>query len=170
MENDILKAMAKMRMWRTAFFGLIIFLAGIAIGISSILLVRPGRVEQTSAPEIASERMIRDIEHYLNLSQPQAEAIRPIIGKYLQQLQQVRMSVRPAIVSQLQSMNQEVSALLDARQKVIWQEHFNHLQMVLSDRPPIRTPGMMPAGPWMRPGPGGPRPQTQSQQEQHIPD
>jgi hypothetical protein len=169
MENDLLKAMAKMRMWRTAFFGLIIFLAGIAIGVSSILLVRPARVEQPATPEIASERMIRDIVHYLNLSQQQTEAIRPIIGKYLRNLQQVRMSVRPQIVSQLKSMNQEVSALLDAKQKVIWQEHFDRLQMVLSDRPGIRQPGMMP-GARMRPGPGGPMQQMEPTPQEHAPD
>jgi hypothetical protein len=147
----------KMHQWRMAFWGLVILLAGIVIGVSSILIVqwrfikgpRPG-------PEIMVNRMVRGLQHELDLSRQQRDKIEPIIHKHMSKLDEIRRNARPLIEQEMRLMNEEIALILNPEQKILWERMLRNL--------PIEPgPGQRPPenqGPFGQPPP--PRPEGPS--------
>ena len=141
-KNDLMLTIQKLHRWRMAFFGLIILLAGIAIGTAATLILSRERLTAPPpGPEIAGERMIRNLQRHLQLSPEQAQEIKPILQKHLRRLHEIRMKVRPKIVEQLRLMNEEISSLLNDHQKELWQQHLQRLQRKLQEPARPRRPG-----------------------------
>jgi hypothetical protein len=136
-ENDTqIIMLQRIHRWRMAFFGLVILLAGIVIGAAGVMIMNRCRpVAPPPAPEVAGERLMRGLDRHLDLTPGQAEAIKPVIRKHMQKLREIRMSARPRIVEQLRLMNEEVSSLLDDRQRRLWQDHLRRLQRRLEEGP-----------------------------------
>ena len=157
-KDNLILAIQQMHRWRMSFFGLVILLAGIAIGASVMLFLgRHGPMTAPPGPEIAGERMIRDLRRHLRLSSDQADKIGPILQKHMQALHEIRMNVRPQIVEQLQLMNDEISALLSEQQESLWQRHFQRLQRDLREGAGPHRAGPH-GGPPPHKGGGRPRP------------
>ena len=133
----------KVHRWRMAFFGLVILLAGIVIGVAATFLMTDYVPAQPPpAPEFAAERMIERLRNQLRLSPDQVGRIVPIIQRRMQILQDIRASARPKIAEQLRLMNEEISTILREDQRRLWQKHLQRLQIEL-DRGPIRNgPGL----------------------------
>jgi hypothetical protein len=138
--------------WRMAFFGLVILLAGVIIGIALTLswLCYPHR-PRMPGPEFAAETMLYRLEPYLHLSPEQTKKMQPLLRKHMQKLQQMREDIRTEIGEQLRQMNTEISSILDEHQKQLWREHLQPLEGQL--RPGPGGPG----GPQRRGFPGAPR-------------
>jgi DNA-directed RNA polymerase subunit F len=138
--------------WRMAFFGLVILLAGVIIGIALTLswLCYPHRTRMPG-PEFAAETMLHRIEPYLHLSPEQTKKMQPLLRKHMQKLQQMREDIRTEITEQLRQMNTEISSILDEHQKQLWREHLQRLEGQL--RPGPGGPG----GPQRQGFPGAPR-------------
>lgn len=136
-ENDnLLLVTQRLHRWRMAFFGLVILLAGVAIGASLTLILGRGPFgHRSSGPERAGERMIRRMQHHLRLSPEQAEEIKPILKKHLEALHRIRTGVRPQIMEQLELMNDEISSILNEQQQSLWQRHFHRLRRDLQEGP-----------------------------------
>ena len=144
-KDSLLLTTQRLHRWRMAFFGLVILLAGVAIGASLTFIV--GRRTFGSGqpgPERASIRMIRDMRRHLRLSPQQAEEIEPILKKHMEALHQIRTAVRPQIIQQLELMNDEISSVLDEQQKSLWQQHLRRLQRDLQKGPGPRHRGPPP--------------------------
>jgi len=140
--DDLIKVHERTHRWRMAFFALVILIAGIVIGASSMTIF--GRQQMRGkphAPEVAVERMMRELIEYLDLSFQQRQAIMPVLIEHMEKLHQIRMDVRPQIQQQLANLNEEVSALLDEEQKHQWQRAFRRLQNQLQHRPRRRRRG-----------------------------
>ena len=137
MEKDsLLLAMQRVHRWRMAFLGLVILLAGLAIGASLTLILGRGLLEhRPRGREIAGERMIRNLKRHLQLSSEQAEQIEPILKKHLEALHKIRIEARPKVIEQFELMNDEISSILSEQQKSLWQRHFHRLQRDLQARP-----------------------------------
>ena len=134
--DDLIKVLERMHRWRMAFFALVILIAGIVIGASLMIIFgRQQMMRRSHAPEIAVERMMRELIEHLDLTAQQRQAIKPILIEHMERLQQIRMEVRPQIQAQLASLNKEVSALLDEDQKQQWQREFQRLQNQFHRRP-----------------------------------
>ena len=153
-QDNLVLAMQRVHRWRMAFFGLVILLAGVAIGASLALILGRGLLEQRPpGQERSGKRMIRDMRHHLNLSPEQAEEIDPILKKHMKALRKIRTEVRPRIIEQLELMNNEISSMLNEQQQSLWQRHFQRLRRNLQEAP---GPGdHRPPGPHDRRGPGG---------------
>ena len=135
-QDSLLLAMQRVHRWRMAFFGLVILLAGLAIGASLTLILGRGLLEdRTPGPERAGERMMRDLRHHLDLSPEQAEELEPILKKHMEALHKIRTAVRPQIIEQLELMNDEISSVLSEQQQSLWQRHFQRLQRDLREAP-----------------------------------
>jgi len=151
-DNPIVSQIKKAHMWRIAFFGLIILLAGIAIGGSSMLIFAPKKLIQPPlGPEFRSQRMIPPLRRDLGLAPEQAEKIKPILDKHMQKLDTIRIEARSEIAETLKQMNQEIAAILTEEQQQLWQREIDRLQNELRPR---GGPG---GGPRRGEGPGGPR-------------
>ena len=153
-----------------AFFGLIILIAGIAIGGSSILIFAPKKlIQPPPGPEFRSQRMIPPLRRDLGLDPEQADKIKPILDKHMQKLDTIRTEARSEIAETLKQMNQEIAAILTEEQQQRWQQEIARLQDELRPRGgPGPKRGEGPRGPGMRGGqqerprrgmgPGGPGP------------
>jgi hypothetical protein len=138
-DNTIIECMQKAHRWRMAFFGLVILLAGIVIGATSVIvLLKPKPVGPPAGPEFVSETMIRGLRRQLGLSPEQIEKVESILQKHMQKLHEIRMNARPQIAEQLRLMNEEISSVLTEQQRQIWQERLLPLQRQLRQRGPRR--------------------------------
>jgi hypothetical protein len=127
--DELIKVLERMHRWRMAFFALVILIAGIVIGASSMTIFgRKQMMRRPHAPEIAAGRMLGELIEHLELTEQQRQAIRPMLIEHIEKLDQIRMDVRPQIQAQLESLNEEVSALLDEDQKQRWERDFRRLQ------------------------------------------
>lgn len=167
--HDYLKQMHR---WRMAFFGLVILLAGIVIGISSMFMISHRRKPPPPPPpDVAANRVLNREKGRLGLSSEQMKQLGPIFKKHMDKLDEMRVTAREQITERLQLMNEEVSSILDERQKRLWERDLQDLGREL--RPARRRDGFGPHGPgpdeWGRrrrgpqdrmrrgPGPFGPR-------------
>jgi Spy/CpxP family protein refolding chaperone len=143
-ESPNVDYMRKLHRWRMAFFGLVILLAGLVIGISSTLMVvRHGERVHPWGPGFPSGTIImRDLQRYLDLSPEQVKKIEAIVKKRMQKLEQLREEARPKVAEQLKLMNEEISAVLTEEQRRDWQQNWKR-EFHRFQRPPR---------------PGGPRP------------
>jgi len=119
--------------WKAAFFGLLILITGIAIGAASIMIFAPGKlVENTSGSEFNALRLMPSLRRNLSLSQAQVEQLRPILNNHMTTLSEIREQARTDISSVLIELNQEVSSILNEKQKIIWQRELLRLQQDLN--------------------------------------
>jgi hypothetical protein len=133
----------RLHRWRMAFFGLVILLAGITIGVAGTLLVfGPPEGPRPMPPEIAVRVLLGRFRDQLNITDDQADQIRTILRTRMQNLQKLREEARPKIEEQLEGLKEEISAVLTAEQSSKWQEIINRLDREFRHG--------------MRPGPGGP--------------
>jgi hypothetical protein len=143
----------KLHQWRMAFFGMVILLAGMIIGVAATLVfLRYNQPGLPPGPEFAAERIIGRLQHHLHLSPEQMAKLEPILQKRLQKLDEIRANARPQVAEQLRLMNEEISSVLDAHQKQLWHEHLQRLQRMLRPGPGPHRRGP----PWSgqdRPGP-----------------
>ena len=146
--NPAVSHMNKAHNWRMAFFGLIILVAGVVIGGSSMLIFAPEKlIQPPPGPEFSSMRMIPPLSRELGLDPEQAEKIKPILDKHMQKLNTIRIEARSEIGETLKQMNEEIAAILSDEQKQLWHRELDRLQGEL-------RPG---GGPRWGEGPGGPR-------------
>lgn len=153
--NPAVNHINKMHNWRIAFFGLIILVAGIVIGGSSMLIFAPKKLTRPPrAPEFASGRMVGQLRHELRLSPEQAEKIEPVLKEHMETLNNIRIDAREEIEEALEQMNKQISSILTDRQKRLWETRLRHLQS------PLRG-----GGPRWDEGPGGPHRYRRGEQD-----
>ena len=141
--HDYLKQMHR---WRMAFFGLVILLAGIVIGVSSMFMVSHRRQPPPLPPlDEATNRVLIKERDRLGLSPKQVKQFGPILKKHMDKLDEIRTTAREQITERLQLMNEEVSSVLDERQKRLWERDIQDLGRDL--RPARRRDGFGPHGP-----------------------
>ena len=127
--NPAVSHLNKAHNWRMAFFGLIILVAGAVIGGSSMLIFAPEKlIQPPPGPEFHSMRMIPPLRRELGLDPEQAEKIKPILDKHMQELNTIRIEARSEIGETLKQMNEEIASILSDEQKQLWQHELDRLQ------------------------------------------
>jgi len=136
----------RLHRWRMAFFGLVIFAAGLTIGAALTLVTLRYRTAEPPRPiERAHQMMLGRIMPRLDLSPEQAEQVGPILRKYMLRLEEIRDVGHGQITKELQAMDEEMSAVLTPDQQGLWRDLMRDL------------PGDFPRGPGRGgPGPKGP--------------
>ncbi len=137
--NPAVSHINKAHMWRMAFLGLIILIAGIVIGGSSMLIFAPKKPPR--APEFASGRMVGQLRRELRLSPEQAEKIEPILKEHMETLHNIRIDAQDQIGEALEQMNKQISSILTDQQKRKWESRLRHLQSPLHGGGPRRGEG-----------------------------
>lgn len=112
-------------------FSTLILISGIAIGAGLTLIITGDSDTPKSlppGPEYMSVRMVERIVRELKLSPQQHEQLRPIVQKHTKAMEDIRQEARPKISSEIKEMNEEIIAILDERQKKIWQDKIQRMQ------------------------------------------
>ncbi len=141
----------RLHRWRMAFFGLIILIAGLVIGAAGAVLILPQTSpERAASQERGHQMMLERIMPRLGLSPEQTQRIGPVLQKHLQRLEQIREQGRTQIAEELETMDEDMSAVLTPRQQQRWRDLMRDL------------PGQFPReqgryGPGPRGPPQGPR-------------
>ena len=168
---------AQVHRWRTAFLGMVVLLAGVAIGIGAALIWAgnrmPVRLGPVSKPPNLDDpridpgaRLIVTLRDFLRLSDQQVQNITPIIRERMANIQRIRKEVRPKVAEELRSMDRRITEELNKEQRRKWDRRFRILQEQLQwQSPPYRGRPQDLKGPLLpqgRPGePRGPLPQNQ---------
>jgi hypothetical protein len=140
---------AQVHRWRTAFLGVVVLLAGVAIGIGAALIWAghrmPVRLGAGSRPPIVNEqrfegaRLIVTLRDFLRLSDQQVHDITPIIREHMANIQRIRKEVRPKVAEELRSMDKRITEELNKDQRRKWERRFRLLQEQLQWQiPPYR--------------------------------
>ena len=130
--NINLEHIRKIYYWRTAFFGLVILIAGIVIGGASISIYMTHRITRPPrGPEFNSLQVIPPLRRNLGLSKEQSDKIKPIIDDSMEKLREIREDARSEIENTLQQMNKEISSILTESQRQRWQRELDRLQREL---------------------------------------
>lgn len=111
-------------------FSLLTLLSGIIIG-SGLTLMFKGPAKEPAPPALPEEfsrRMVDHLTRELNLTQQQADAIRPVVESHMKVIDTYREEARPKIRTELDTMNDEILSILDEQQKHIWQDKITRMQ------------------------------------------
>ena len=130
--NPNIEHIRKIYFWRTAFFGVVILVAGIVIGSASMSILTTRKLAAQPSPRLEYNNLVIRLRRNLELSQGQTDKIRPMVDKYMQKLQELRENARIDIINTLEQMDKQVSSVLNERQKRIWQRELLSLQRELN--------------------------------------
>jgi hypothetical protein len=109
--------------WRMAFFGLVILIAGLTIGAAATVLLLPRTTpEQAGSQGRGDQMMLERIMPRLRLSPEQAERARPVLGKHMRRLEEIREQGRTQITEELEAMDEEMSTVLSPDQQQRWRD------------------------------------------------
>ena len=151
---------------KSILLGLVILAAGIAIGASLMILYRPAPQDRYGRePEIFAEQMLGQLGRELNLTPQQRRQLEPILRQHHETLTDIRASVRPQIVSQLEQLNDDITAILTPEQADLWQRKVRRIEERF---PTFRGPGRR-QGPRPGMGPGFGRPERPPMPPQPLP-
>ncbi len=135
-----LEHIKKIYYWRTAFFGLVILIAGTVIGAATMSIMSTQKLRRPPrGQEFRSLQVLPPLRRDLGLSQEQSEKIKPLLDEHMKKLQDIRENARIEIENTLQQMNEEISTILTDRQRDIWQREMSQLQRELRPGGPRRN-------------------------------
>ena len=132
--NSNVDHIKKMFFWRTAFFGLIILVAGIAIGGASMSIFASRKITHKPEPREYNSLLPR-LAQILSLQQQQVNKIKPIIDENMQHLYEIREDARTEIADTLEKMNNEIYPLLSDIQKRRWSSELIRIQREIDPEP-----------------------------------
>ncbi len=113
------------RWWREVMLGLALFTCGLLVGgvvMTGVCVHRAASIERDG---IDRQRAFARLKQTLDLNEEQAKKVQEILRKGLDDLRDIRRSVRPEVETTLQRIRAEVAALLDERQKKRWEARFD---------------------------------------------
>jgi Spy/CpxP family protein refolding chaperone len=117
------------RRWLTLLLALVIFVAGMASGAALTVHFAVSRLQSAiHHPEAAPERIATAIQRRLDLDTEQRAKVEKIIAKRQLEIAAVRRKFQPEIIEQLDSVRDEVSAVLHEPQREKWTQLFDQFK------------------------------------------
>jgi len=114
---------------KSFLLGLIVLVAGVAIGAgATYLYLSKPQESRVREPEIFAEHMLGRLSRDLDLTPEQREQLTPILREHHKQLSDLRASVRPQIVRQLEQMNSDIADVLTPEQAQLWRNKIQRLE------------------------------------------
>jgi hypothetical protein len=116
---------------------LLIFVSGVVVGGGvTLIAVRNRALRAIHHPEEAPPRIAARLRSALALSAEQTRQVETIVRTRQQALQAIRREVQPRVVAELDRVESEIAAVLDAEQRAKWHALFNHLRETWLPPPP----------------------------------
>jgi len=115
--------------WLTLLLALVVFVAGMASGAALTVHYAVGRLQfAVHHPEVAPARIATTIQRRLGLDDAQTARVEQIMAKRQVEIAAIRRKFQPEIVEQLDSVREEVAAVLDESQRTRWTQLFDQFQ------------------------------------------
>ncbi len=127
--NPTVEQLQKLHRRRMAVFGLVILIAGIAIG-GAIAIIAMPRPEPSPGPDPtwASLMVAGRLERMLDLAPEPKEKIQLILKATFDTLHEIQEKAKPEIDAEVAKMNELISALLTESQNEKWQRELEDFQ------------------------------------------
>jgi hypothetical protein len=114
------------RRWKTWLLALLIFLAGgIVGGVLTAGAIFRSVHRAIAHPEEAPQRITARLSRRLDLTDDQREKVHQIIASRQQSLLEIRRDVQPRVETQLEQLESEIAAVLNAKQQDEWRTMVN---------------------------------------------
>ena len=128
LEADRLTPPARRR-WLVWVLMLVVFLSGMAVGgAGALLIARHQLLRLIHHPELAMPEVAHLLGHRLGLSPEQVRRVEEILLAREKRLEAIRREAQPQIDSEFNKLEQEVSGVLDPKQREVWQGLFERLR------------------------------------------
>ncbi len=113
----------------TILLALVIFVAGMASGAALTVHFAVSRLQfAIHHPEAAPPRIAAAIQRRLDLDDAQSAEVEKIIAKHQLEIAAIRSKFQPEIMQQLDSVRDEVAAVLKEPQREKWTQLFDQFQ------------------------------------------
>ena len=139
------------RRWLRWLLWAIVFGSGFVAGAGLTLIgVRKGVLESIHHPETMPKKVAERLRRPLQLSPEQMRRIEQIVAERQQVLLQIRVRVQPEVEAELDVIQREIAQVLDAKQRVKWEQLFGQLRrtwlppMPQAETPPSESPRATP--------------------------
>jgi len=117
------------RRWLTLFVALVIFVAGMASGAALTVHYAVGRLQfAIHHPEVAPARIAATIARRLDLDADQTAQVEKIVANRQVEIVSIRRRFQPEILQQLNSVRDEIAAVLTEPQREKWTKLFGQFQ------------------------------------------
>ena len=117
------------RRWWPWVIVLVVFVSGGVIGAgTTLLLVRNRALESIHNPENVPTKITRRMRRSLRLSDSQSREIEDILRKRQNNLLRLRQEILPRIHAELDEVDDEISAVLNNKQRERWRRRFTQLR------------------------------------------
>jgi len=120
-----LRQLPRRRWWRDVVLGITLFACGFLVGGVVVTKYYISRTASVARSGVDQQQTIARLQRMLDLNEEQAQQVQVIIAKGLDDLRDIRRSVRPQVDATLQRVRAEVSSLLNQRQRRIWERRFD---------------------------------------------
>lgn len=156
--NPTIDQLQKLHRRRMAIFGLVILIAGIAIGaaLTVILMPRPKPFPAGPDPTWFARMMSDRLERVLELTGEQKESIRLICRTAFEAIRKEQEDAKGPIDAAIKTMNEGISGVLTDEQNAKWQRDIEEFKKRFRDRWRGRRPGEGGPGSGRRRGSGDP--------------
>ena len=145
LHQETLPRPAERRRWPSVLLGIVLVACGFFSGVVvTVSVARARALETLHHPENMPDRVVKRLSWRLNLSEEQAKAVREILRKRQHALFEIRREVQPRVVDELDKVQEEISFVLDDKQREKWNKMFNRLKRLwlppLPSQPPETEP------------------------------
>ena len=125
------------RRWMiTALLAVVILLCGMVIGGGLTLHLAWQRIQyNVRHPDVFTERIVNTMDRRLDLDGDQEARVLEAVRRRQQALKAIRIEVQPRVEAELDTLREEVSAVLNEEQRVRWVTFFDQLRAKLL--PPV---------------------------------
>ncbi len=123
-----LRQLSRHRWWRDVILGIALFTCGFIVGGILVTKYYISLASSVVRDGVDQQKTIAWLQRLLDLNEDQAQRAQAIIARGLDDLRDIRYAVRPQVEAVLERIYNEVSSLLDHRQKQIWERRFSQIR------------------------------------------
>jgi len=117
------------RLWIRLLLTSVLFVSGVVVGTcGALLFIRQQVHDRIHHPEQMPARVAAYLDRKLDLSDEQTLQVEGIVSERQLAIQAIRREFQPKLEFELQQLADQVSGLLDANQRAVWQERFDALR------------------------------------------
>lgn len=122
-------APVRRRRWIRLVLYAVIFLSGSVVGVGgTLLIVRARALHAVHHPEEMPDLIAHRLQRLLALDDEQTRRVMQILGERQQALQEIRRKYQPEAEAELDKVEEQISDILNDKQREKWQERFQTLR------------------------------------------
>lgn len=129
-------------------FGLVIFSCGAAAGVAVGMRLEDdrGRPEARHNGPSSLDRMVSHLKEDLRLDEEQTTRVREVLSRHRDQLHAIHDEISPQLKAALETLRQEVAAVLTDEQLILWEEKIKKIERrtIREKQPDDSRPGTSP--------------------------